>query len=207
MAWAIPYLPVDPHDVGRSYEAVVRVNSQSGKGGVAYLMSTTHNLELPRRLQIEFSRIVQRHTDAYGGEIDADTLWKIFADEYLPAEPGGPLEPWGRFSLRGTRAASVEGGTDTIEADLVDRGRAVTLEGAGNGPIAAFVDALRKVDVDVKVLDYAEHALSEGGDATAAAYVECEVDGEVLWGVGIDPSITTASLKAIISAINRKGRA
>ncbi len=207
LVWAVPYLPIDPKDVGRSYEAVIRVNSQSGKGGIAYLLKSERHLDLPRRLQIEFSRVVQGVTDGEGREVSGDDIWQIFADEYLPAEPGGPLEPWGRFSLRGTRAASVEGGTDTIEADLVDRGRAVTLEGAGNGPIAAFVDALRKVDVDVKVLDYAEHALSEGGDATAAAYVECEVDGEVLWGVGIDPSITTASLKAIISAINRKGRA
>ena len=207
LVWAVPYLPIDPKDVGRSYEAVIRVNSQSGKGGIAYLLKSERHLDLPRRLQIEFSRVVQGVTDGEGREVSGDDIWQIFADEYLPAEPGGPLEPWGRFSLRGTRAASVEGGTDTIEADLVDRGRAVTLEGAGNGPIAAFVDALRKVDVDVKVLDYAEHALSEGGDATAAASVECEVDGEALWGVGIDPSITTASLKAIISAINRKGRA
>ncbi len=207
LVWAVPYLPIDPKDVGRSYEAVIRVNSQSGKGGIAYLLKSERHLDLPRRLQIEFSRVVQGVTDGEGREVSGDDIWQIFADEYLPAEPGGPLEPWGRFSLRGTRAASVEGGTDTIEADLVDRGRAVTLEGAGNGPIAAFVDALSKVDVDVKVLDYAEHALSEGGDATAAAYVECEVDGELLWGVGIDPSITTASLKAIISAINRKGRA
>ncbi|NKX93075.1 2-isopropylmalate synthase [Sanguibacter hominis ATCC BAA-789] len=207
LVWAVPYLPIDPKDVGRSYEAVIRVNSQSGKGGIAYLLKSERHLDLPRRLQIEFSRVVQGVTDGEGREVSGDDIWQIFADEYLPAEPGGPLEPWGRFSLRGTRAASVEGGTDTIEADLVDRGRAVTLEGAGNGPIAAFVDALSKVDVNVKVLDYAEHALSEGGDATAAAYVECEVDGEVLWGVGIDPSITTASLKAIISAINRKGRA
>jgi len=207
LVWAVPYLPIDPKDVGRSYEAVIRVNSQSGKGGIAYLLKSERHLDLPRRLQIEFSRVVQGVTDGEGREVSGDDIWQIFADEYLPAEPGGPLEPWGRFSLRGTRAASVEGGADTIEVDLVDRGRAITLEGAGNGPIAAFVDALTKVDVEVKVLDYAEHALSEGGDATAAAYVECEVGDEVLWGVGIDPSITTASLKAIISAINRQGRA
>ena len=206
LVWAVPYLPIDPKDVGRSYEAVIRVNSQSGKGGIAYLLKSERHLDLPRRLQIEFSRVVQGVTDGEGREVSGDDIWRIFADEYLPAEPGGPLEPWGRFSLRGTRAASAEGGPDTIEVDLVDHGRAVTLQGAGNGPIAAFVDALTRVDVAVKVLDYAEHALSEGGDATAAAYVECEVDGEVLWGVGIDPSITTASLKAIISAINRKGR-
>src|SRR5690606_37401201 len=159
-----------------SYEAVIRVNSQSGKGGIAYLLKSERHLDLPRRLQLEFSHVVQGVTDGEGREVSGDDIWQIFADEYLPAEPGGPLDPWGRFSLRGTRAASVEGGADTIEVDLVDRGREVTLEGTGNGPIAAFVDALTKVDVNVKVLDYAEQALSEGGDATAAAYVECEVD-------------------------------
>ncbi|MGO1316954.1 MAG: 2-isopropylmalate synthase [Cellulomonadaceae bacterium] len=205
LVWAVPYLPIDPQDVGRSYEAVIRVNSQSGKGGISYLIKTERHLDLPRRLQIEFSGVVQRHTDAQGTEVTGDDIWQIFADEYLPAPPEGLLEPWGRFALRGTRAASDEEGPDTLTADLVDDGREVTLEGSGNGPIAAFVDALATVGVHVQVLDYAEHALSEGGDATAAAYVECEVDGEVLWGVGIDPSITTASLKAIISAVNRQG--
>ncbi len=204
--WAVPYLPIDPRDVGRSYEAVIRVNSQSGKGGIAYLLKSERHLDLPRRLQIEFSRVVQAVTDADGREVSGGDIWQIFADEYLPAEPGGQLEPWGRFALRGTRSVSSEDGPDTIAVDLVDAGTERTIDGAGNGPIAAFVAALGGVGVDVKVLDYAEHALSEGGDATAAAYVECEVDGEVLWGVGIDPSITTASLKAIISAINRKGR-
>jgi 2-isopropylmalate synthase len=204
--WAVPYLPIDPKDVGRSYEAVIRVNSQSGKGGIAYLLKSERHLDLPRRLQIEFSRVVQAVTDADGREVSGGDIWQIFADEYLPAEPGGQLEPWGRFALRGTRSVSSEDGPDTIAVDLVDAGTERTIDGAGNGPIAAFVAALGAVGVDVKVLDYAEHALSEGGDATAAAYVECEVDGEVLWGVGIDPSITTASLKAIISAINRKGR-
>ncbi len=207
LPWAVPYLPIDPKDVGRSYEAVIRVNSQSGKGGIAYLLKSERHLDLPRRLQIEFSRVVQAVTDADGREVSGGDIWQIFADEYLPAEPGGQLEPWGRFALRGTRSVSSEDGPDTIAVDLVDAGTERTLDGTGNGPIAAFVAALGAVGVDVKVLDYAEHALSEGGDATAAAYVECEVDGEVLWGVGIDPSITTASLKAIISAINRKGRA
>ncbi|GHG50989.1 2-isopropylmalate synthase [Flavimobilis marinus] len=207
LPWAVPYLPIDPKDVGRSYEAVIRVNSQSGKGGIAYLLKSERHLDLPRRLQIEFSRVVQAVTDADGREVSGGDIWRIFADEYLPAEPGGQLEPWGRFALRGTRSVSSEDGPDTIAVDLVDAGTERTLDGTGNGPIAAFVAALGAVGVDVKVLDYAEHALSEGGDATAAAYVECEVDGEVLWGVGIDPSITTASLKAIISAINRKGRA
>ncbi|WP_140459169.1 2-isopropylmalate synthase [Cellulomonas oligotrophica] len=204
--WAVPYLPIDPKDVGRSYEAIIRVNSQSGKGGISYLLKSERDLDLPRRLQIEFSQVVQRHTDTYGTEVTADELWSIFSDEYLPATPGGHLEPWGRFALRGTRATSTEGGQDTLEVDLVDRGVERTLRGTGNGPVAAFVDALAEVGARVSVLDYAEHALSSGGDATAAAYVECAIGDDVLWGVGIDPSITTASLKAIVSAVNRHER-
>ena len=206
LEWTMPYLPVDPRDVGRSYEAVIRVNSQSGKGGISYLMKSERHLDLPRRLQIEFSRVVQRVTDTSGREVNADDLWEIFSDEYLPVEPGGKLEQWGRFALRGTRGVSVEDGPDRLSVDLTDAGVPVTLEGTGNGPLAAFVDALKGVGVDVAVLDYHEHALSEGGDATAAAYVECAIGDDVLWGVGIDPSITTASLKAIISAVNRAAR-
>jgi 2-isopropylmalate synthase len=204
--WAVPYLPLDPRDVGRTYEAVIRVNSQSGKGGVAYLLKQERHLDLPRRLQIEFSRVVQRQTDATGGEITADELWRAFADEYLPAPQGSGLERWGRLELLGTQATAIRGVDETLTVDLLDRGVPVTLDGSGNGPIAAFVAALASIGVKVDVLDYAEHALSEGGDATAAAYVECEVDGQVLWGVGIDPSIVTASLKAIISAVNRAQR-
>jgi 2-isopropylmalate synthase len=206
LVWAVPYLPIDPKDVGRSYEAVIRVNSQSGKGGVAYLLRSDHSLDLPRRLQIEFSRVVQEHTDATGAEVTSDELWRIFVDEYLPAPQDAPLEPWGRFALRSTKASSSEEGPDTLEVELTDHGQPVTLYGEGNGPIAAFVAALGSHGVKVSVLDYAEHALSEGGDATAAAYVECAVGDDVLWGVGIDPSITTASLKAIISAVNRSLR-
>jgi 2-isopropylmalate synthase len=204
--WAVPYLPIDPKDVGRSYEAIIRVNSQSGKGGISYLLKSERDLDLPRRLQIEFSQVVQRHTDRHGTEVTADELWTIFSDEYLPALPGGPLEPWGRFALRGTRATSEEGGGDTLEVDVVDRGAERTLRGTGNGPVAAFVAALNASGVDVAVLDYAEHALSAGGDATAAAYVECAIGDDILWGVGIDPSITTATLKAIVSAVNRHQR-
>ena len=204
--WAMPYLPIDPHDVGRSYEAVVRVNSQSGKGGVAYLLGTTRKLELPRRLQIEFSRIVQRHTDTYGGEVDGDRLWSIFADEYLPAAaaPEAELSRWGRFELRGATLTSTGDDKDsTLTVTLVDGGQEKHLTAAGNGPLDAFVTALESTGLSVRILDYAEHALSEGHDAKAASYVECEVDGQVLWGVGIDPSITTSSFKAVISAINR----
>ena len=204
--WAMPYLPIDPHDVGRSYEAVVRVNSQSGKGGVAYLLGTTRKLELPRRLQIEFSRIVQRHTDTYGGEVDGARLWSIFADEYLPAAaaPEAELSRWGRFELRGATLTSTGDDKDsTLTVTLVDGGDEKHLTASGNGPLDAFVTALESTGLSVRILDYAEHALSEGRDAKAASYVECEVDGQVLWGVGIDPSITTSSFKAVISALNR----
>ena len=204
--WAMPYLPIDPHDVGRSYEAVVRVNSQSGKGGVAYLLGTTRKLELPRRLQIEFSRIVQRHTDTYGGEVDGDRLWSIFADEYLPAAaaPEVELSCWGRFELRGATLTSTGDDEDsTLTVTLVDGGEEKHLTASGNGPLDAFVTALESTGLSVRILDYVEHALSEGRDAKAASYVECEVDGQVLWGVGIDPSITTSSFKAVISALNR----
>jgi 2-isopropylmalate synthase len=202
----VPYLPIDPRDVGRSYEAVIRVNSQSGKGGMAYLMKAERHLDLPRRLQIEFSRAVQVFTDSVGTEVTADDLWRVFTDEYLPADPSSGLEPWGRFRLRGSRSVSSEDEPEHLEVDLVDRGEAVTVEGYGNGPIDAFVQALSALGQPVEVLDYAEHALSTGGDATAAAYVECAVGDQVLWGVGIDPSITTASFHAIISAVNRAHR-
>jgi 2-isopropylmalate synthase len=210
LAWAVPYLPIDPRDVGRTYEAVIRVNSQSGKGGVAYLMKSEHHLDLPRRLQIEFSQVVQRHTDDEGGEVSPAQLWEYFSDEYLPHSdsPGVPgaaasAAPWGRFRVRGIRQTSEEDGVDHLSVDLVDAGVPVGLEGRGNGPIAAFVDALTGHGVDVRVLDYSEHAMSSGGDAAAAAYVECAVGERVLWGVGIDTNIVRASMKAVISAVNR----
>jgi len=205
MHWQVPYLPVDPRDVGRTYEAVIRVNSQSGKGGVAYLVKSAGHLDLPRRLQVEFSQVIQRQTDATGLEMTADDLWRAFEDEYLPVgTDNADLQPWGRFELLGVQ--NLSGGPEgtTVEAQVADAGTPVHLEGAGNGPIDAFVASVRStLGVDVAVLDYSEHALSGGGDATAAAYVECEVDGQTLWGVGIDPSITTASFKAVISAANR----
>ena len=200
--WSVPYLPIDPKDVGRSYEAVIRVNSQSGKGGVAYVMKAEHQLDMPRRLQIEFSRVIQAKTDAEGGEVSPATIHAVFVDEYLP----DPSAPWGRFALTGLRQASQVEAEDELVVDLVDAGDAVRLEAAGNGPIAAFCTALAQRDVDVRVLDYHEHALSAGGDARAAAYLECAVDGRVLWGVGIDANIVTASLKAIVSAVNRAER-
>ena len=201
--WELPYLPIDPHDVGRSYEAVVRVNSQSGKGGVAYLMSTAHALELPRRLQVEFSRIVQRHTDTYGGEVDADTLWAVFADEYLPTSAAPGLQPWGRFELRSSQVGTIDDEHVELTTVLIDSGAPVTVNAKGTGPIDAFVSALHEFDLDVRVLDYSEHAMSQGRDAKAAAYVEAAIDGQIVWGVGIDSSISRASYKAVISAVNR----
>jgi 2-isopropylmalate synthase len=197
--WAVPYLPIDPKDIGRSYEAVIRVNSQSGKGGVAYLMKNEHSLDLPRRHQIELSRIVQIKTDNEGGEITAEQLWNIFEDEYLPTETAA----WGRFRLKGMSQNSVMGEDVQLTVKMTDRGEAIELSGTGNGPIAAFCHILQNYGVDVRVLDFHEHALSSGGDASAAAYLECEIAGEVFWGVGIDPNTTTASLKAVVSAINR----
>ena len=173
--WAVPYLPIDPKDVGRSYEAVIRVNSQSGKGGVAYIMRTEHKLELPRRLQIEFSHVIQQHTDAEGGEVTPEQMWHIFQDEYLP----NPAAPWGRFSLKSVQQDSAVDGDTTVNFTLRDNGDEVALTGTGNGPIAAFCNALGAYGVDVRVLDYAEHAMSSGGDARAASYLECAVGDRV----------------------------
>lgn len=200
--WEVPYLPIDPKDVGRSYEAVIRVNSQSGKGGVAYIMRTEHKLELPRRLQIEFSRVIQHHSDEEGGEITPADMWNIFADEYLP----NPDAPWGRFRLKTVAVDSDEAGNTTVKVQLADATAPtgeVSISGQGNGPIAAFCAAMAELGVDVRVLDYNEHAMSSGGDAKAASYLECAVDGQMLWGAGIDSSIVTSSLKAVVSAVNR----
>lgn len=202
--WAIPYLPIDPKDIGRSYEAVIRVNSQSGKGGVAYLMKNEHHLDLPRRHQIEFSRVVQAKTDSEGGEITASAMWQIFEDEYLPTESApNQNQSWGRFRLKGLSQTSVLGEDVHLTVKISDRGEVKELIGQGNGPIAAFCNILQDYGVDVRVLDYYEHALSAGGDASAAAYLECSIGSDVFWGVGIDPNTTTASLKAVVSAINR----
>jgi 2-isopropylmalate synthase len=195
--WAVPYLPVDPHDVGRTYEAVIRVNSQSGKGGVAYVMKAEHRLDLPRRLQIEFSRVIQTHTDAEGGEVTPEAMWQIFSAEYLT---DGPL------SLVGQQTSSVVESKHTLTAEVSSAGQARQVEGVGNGPISAFCDALASLGVEARVLDYTEHALTQGTDAQAAAYVECEVAGEVYWGVGIDTNTASASMRAVLSAVNRSQR-
>ncbi|MGA4508543.1 2-isopropylmalate synthase [Propionibacteriaceae bacterium G1746] len=198
VAWEAPYLPIDPHDVGRTYEAVIRVNSQSGKGGMAYIMKSEFKLDLPRRLQIEFSRVVQRHVDTEGGEIAPAEIMTQFTHEYL--DRTSPLE------VVKSRQIS-NGGSYQIDAIVNWHGEQKTVSGEGNGPLSAFVDALGQLGVKVKVLDYSEHALTAGGDAQAAAYVETEVgeddDADVYWGVGIDADILTASLKAVASAVNR----
>ena len=195
LPWEAPYLPIDPKDVGRTYEAVIRVNSQSGKGGVAYVLKSEHKLDLPRRAQIEFSRVVQQHTDTEGGEITPEEIWAVFRAEYLDRET--PL------TLNSVHTSSAAGEKDQLTVGVYVDGERHELTGEGNGPIAAFVDAISAVGYDVRVLDYAEHALSAGGDAIAAAYVECAVGEKVLWGVGLDANIVTASLKAVTSAVNR----
>ena len=200
--WNVPYLPIDPKDVGRSYEAVIRVNSQSGKGGVAYIMKTEHQLDLPRKLQIEFSQVIQKVTDTEGGEVSPTAMWDIFKDEYLP----NPQKPWGRFSLVSVAQDSAVDGDTTLTATIKDNGKEFVIKGVGNGPIAAFCEALATHGINLRVLDYHEHALASGGDAQAAAYLECSINSQTLWGVGIDPSIVTSSLKAIISAVNRANR-
>jgi 2-isopropylmalate synthase len=195
--WGVPYLPIDPKDVGRTYEAVIRVNSQSGKGGVAYIMKEEHNLDLPRRLQIEFSGVVQHVTDAEGGEVGPEQMWDIFAGEYLIEHQEFPL-----VSLEKYATSTIDGKVE-IDAEVQHRGARRPLLAVGNGPIDAYVQALQALALQVRVLDYHEHAMSSGGDANAAAYVECEVNGKAVWGVGLDANIVTASIKAVTSAVNR----
>jgi 2-isopropylmalate synthase len=203
LPWEMPYLPIDPKDVGRTYEAVIRVNSQSGKGGVAYIMKHDHHLDLPRRLQIEFSQVIQRRTDAEGGEVTAEQMWQAFEAEYLAP---------GEFELVRFGSVSSDDGAEKITTRVRAFGAEHELAGTGNGPIAAFCQALSELDmglggVSVRVLDYSEHALSAGRDAEAAAYLEIEVGDQVYWGVGISESIVRASLRGVISALNRAARA
>ena len=205
LEWGVPYLPIDPRDIGRSYEAVIRVNSQSGKGGVAYLLKSEHKLDLPRRAQIEFSHVIQELADAQGGEVSGADLWKVFQDEYLPAEDAA--DRWGRYRIGSVESASDEDGGFRMTVELAVDGRVETRTATGNGPIDAFLAILAQDGTDVRVLDYTEHALSEGGSAMAAAYVEAAVGDRVLWGVGLDHNTTTASLKALVSAVNRAMRA
>ncbi|MCF3121169.1 2-isopropylmalate synthase [Streptomyces luteocolor] len=200
--WAVPYLPIDPKDVGRSYEAVIRVNSQSGKGGIAYVLQNDHKLDLPRRMQIEFSKIIQAKTDAEGGEVTPDAIWSVFQDEYLP----NPANPWGRIQVKNGQTTTDTDGVDTLTVEATLDGADTVLTGSGNGPISAFFDALQGIGIDVRLLDYQEHTMSEGASAQAASYIECAIGDKVLWGVGIDANTTRASLKAAVSAVNRAAR-
>jgi 2-isopropylmalate synthase len=200
--WAVPYLPIDPKDVGRSYEAVIRVNSQSGKGGIAYVLKNDHKLDLPRRMQIEFSKLIQAKTDAEGGEVTGSDIWATFQDEYLP----NPENPWGRIQVRNGQSTTDTDGVDTLRVEATVDGEDTVLTGSGNGPISAFFDALAKVGIDARLLDYQEHTMSEGASSQAASYIECAIDGKVLWGIGIDANTTRASLKAVVSAVNRAAR-
>ncbi|MCG7304185.1 2-isopropylmalate synthase [Pseudoglutamicibacter albus] len=201
MVWAVPYLPIDPRDVGRTYEAVIRVNSQSGKGGVAYLLKADYGLNLPRRHQVEFSQVVQKHTETSGTEVTSEQLWQVFNDEYLPAKQDD--SQWGYFRLLNVESTHEPNDsvklTATMKIDGVERVRSAS----GNGPIDALVNLLNSEGVDVRVLDYTEHALEAGGAARAAAYIEAAVDDRVLWGVGIHTNTTLAGLNAVISAVNR----
>ena len=203
LEWAVPYLPIDPLDVGRSYEAVIRVNSQSGKGGVAYLLKSDHSLDLPRKLQIEFSRVVQGLTDSEGGEVSSEKLWEIFQDEYLPAPNSKPELKWGRFELKRMKTESEMDGEVKLDIVLRDGANEIAVSGTGNGPISAFLSILKAQGVETRLLDYVEHTMSAGGDAQAASYIELDVAGKTLWGVGIDSDIATSSLKAVISGVNR----
>jgi 2-isopropylmalate synthase len=199
--WEVPYLAIDPADVGRTYEAVIRVNSQSGKGGVAYVLKTDHHLDLPRGLQVEFSQVIQAIADAEGGEQGSTALRRAFDTEYL--ENTGPLE---LLSYR-VEASAEDGEPDGVLASVRLNGEVLTIQGEGNGPISAFVAALAdQCGINVSVRDYHEHAMGFGATTSAAAYLEIELDGETSWGVGIHSNIVTASLRAVASGINRLAR-
>ncbi|MER5945151.1 2-isopropylmalate synthase [Streptomyces sp. NPDC001904] len=200
--WAVPYLPIDPKDVGRSYEAVIRVNSQSGKGGIAYVLKNDHKLDLPRRMQVEFSKVIQTKTDAEGGEVTPKDIWNVFQDEYLP----NPTNPWGRIQVKAGQTTTDTDGVDTLTVEAEVDGVEQVLVGTGNGPISAFFHALQGIDVDARLLDYQEHTMSEGASAVAASYIEVAIGDKVLWGIGIDANTTRASLKAVVSAVNRATR-
>jgi 2-isopropylmalate synthase len=199
--WEVPYLPIDPKDVGRTYEAVVRVNSQSGKGGVAYVLKQQWGLDLPRRMQIEFSRVIQEIAESEGGEVTPELIWKVFDSEYLSRK-----EPVELVGFNATDSSNGEG--STIEARLRVEGAERVAAGQGNGPISAYVNALAEsYAFDLRVTDYHEHALSEGAAAKAASYIELASGDRVLWGAGIDPNIVSASLQAVTSAVNRAAAA
>jgi len=195
--WEVPYLPIDPKHTGRTYEAIIRVNSQSGKGGVAYLLSAEHGLELPRALQVEFSKNVQKVTEQTGTEISPAQIWEVFTTTYLPENA--------TLQLLASEVVASQTSTRIVAQLLVD-GAHVTITGEGNGPIDAIMAGLKAdLNVDFTVRDYSEHALTAGSGASAVAYVEAEgSDGSSWWGVGMSSSILDASLEAVISAANRR---
>lgn len=195
--WEVPYLPIDPKDIGRTYEAVIRVNSQSGKGGVAYIMKTDHGINMPKAMQPEFSAVVQNITDSEGGEVNSKNMWDIFASTYLDLDT--PLE-LGNYHID---AAEAEDQDTRVAATVTYEGTQREIEGAGNGPIAAFANALEQIGIDFEVQDYSQRARTAGDDADAACYIYADVDGTSAWGVGIAGSTTRASLEAIVSAVNR----
>lgn len=199
--WEVPYLPIDPRDLGRTYEAIIRVNSQSGKGGMAYLLKQDHGLDLPRRAQVEFSKIVQARTDAEGGEMTSEKLWDIFADEYLPAT--NPEKRWGKYRIESINIDSADTGATTLRVALNINGHTYNRTASGTGPVDALQNILSGEGVDIRVMDYSEHTMSSSSTANAACYVEAAVDSRVLWGIGVDNSTTRAALKAMISAVNR----
>ncbi len=199
--WEVPYLPIDPRDLGRTYEAIIRVNSQSGKGGVAYLLKKDYGLDLPKRAQVEFSQIVQARTDADGGEMTSQNLWNIFTDEYLPAPDDQPR--WGKYRIESINIESADTGSTSLRVGLNIDGHLFTRTGTGTGPVDALQSILRDEGVDLRVLDYSEHTMSSSSTANAACYIEVAIDARVLWGIGVDDSTTRAALKAMVSAVNR----
>ncbi|MDO5508796.1 MAG: 2-isopropylmalate synthase, partial [Corynebacterium casei] len=195
--WEVPYLPIDPKDIGRDYEAVIRVNSQSGKGGVTYIMKTDHGIKMPRAMQPEFSSVVQAITDAEGGEVNSKQMWDVFNQEYL--ERTTPLEVTA-FEIDNADSDDKDA---TVAATVIYNGKETQISGTGNGPIAAYANALEKLEIDFEVLEYSQHARSAGDDAEAACYIGADVNGMKMWGVGIAGSTTRASLRAMTSAVNR----
>jgi len=205
LEWAVPYLPIDPKDVGRSYEAVIRVNSQSGKGGVAYLLKSEYGIDLPRRAQIEFSGVVQKFTETSGSEVSAQQLWTIFCDEYLPSRDGSG-STWGHYRITSISTHAEDQANTVLEIGLDVGGEHKERTAQGTGPIDALINLFNREGVDVRLLDYTEHTLSASANAQAASYVELAVGDRVLWGAGTDSNTTRASLKAVISAVNRAVR-
>jgi 2-isopropylmalate synthase len=200
--WEVPYLPIDPADLGRSYEAIIRINSQSGKGGIAYILKSDYGIDMPRLLQVEFSKVIQQIADETGKEIQSALIWDTFRKEYL--ENTSPITFQGHTTLPEPGHPELR----LIDAKVTVNGQPRAISGHGNGPIAGYVEALGKeCGIRIRVRDYHQHATGAGEDAQAVSYIEAETaDGKVLWGVGMDSNIVTASLKAVTCAANRSSR-